>query len=82
MSRGIFIIDAYQIFKDVSLMYVDGNECLKFGSLHLGEVKGRLTDECVEQGEEGLVRLLHDLLVILGMSQCLSGVPGPDHLYT
>ena len=61
-------------------MHVDGNECLKLGPLHLGQVACGLVDECVEELEEGVVCLLHHLAVVTGILQGVSGVAGPDQL--
>ena len=63
-------------------MHVNGDERLELGTLDLGEVTCRLVDECVEQLEEGLVRLLHRLLVVARHLQRLRRVTCPDQLQT
>ena len=68
--------------EDVALMHVDGDERLELGALDLGEVTRRLVDERVEQLEEGLVRLLHRLLVVARHLQRLRRVTCPDQLQT
>lgn len=71
-------IATYQVIKYVPLMYVNGDESLKLGSLHLGEITGRLINQCVKQLQEALVGLLHHFSVILGILQCLRGISSPD----
>ena len=66
--------------EDVALMHVDGDERLELGALDLGEVTRRLVDERVEQLEEGLVRLLHRLLVVARHLQCFGRIAGPKQL--
>lgn len=68
--------------EDVPLVHVDRDQGLELDPLHLLQVLGRLTDEGVEQVEELVVGLLHDLPVGPGLDQSGFGVASPDHLNT
>lgn len=63
-------------------MDVNSDEGLKLCPLHLGQVLCGLVNQDVQQVQERLVCLLHDLPVVAGVGQCLCGVTGPDHLDT
>ena len=69
-----------QIVKDVPLVHVDGDERLKLGPVHFGEVARGLGDELVEELQEGLVGGLHHLTVGLGHCQGVCGISGPHDL--
>lgn len=68
------------VVEDVALVHVDGDERLEFGALDRREIARRLRDEQVQEAEERLVRLLHDLPVVLGVLQRLRRVARPDQL--
>lgn len=72
----------YQVVKDVSLMKMDSDECLKLSSLDLGEVLCRHVDECVEYIEEDLISGAHDFLVGAGVGKSDLCISGPDKLNT
>ena len=57
-----------------------GDDGLVFCSLKPLQILGCLGDEGVEEFEENLVGLCHDLLVILGIGQGVGRVTSPDHL--
>lgn len=61
-------------------MHVDRDECLELDPLYLGEVSCGLVDERVQQFEELVVGLHHDLLVLARLRQRQLRVSGPDHL--
>ena len=59
---------------------MDGDERLVLGPLHLVQILGCLTDEGVEDVEELVVSLRHDLAVQSGVGERVLRVAGPDHL--
>ena len=59
----VTVIWTYQVIEDVSLMYVYCDECLVLGSFHLGELSGRHLNQSVQDVEELLVGVGHDLFV-------------------
>ena len=61
-------------------MHVDGDECLIFGPLHLGELLGRLVNEEVEHLQKLLVGVGHHFLVCASVVEGVLRVPSPDHL--
>ena len=80
MTRWLKLDRTHQVIKDVTLVHVDGDERLKLGSLHLGQLFRGLGDESVEQLQEGIIGGRHDLAVVLGMGQGLGGIARPDQL--
>ena len=52
---------SYQVIKDISLVNVDGDECLKLGSLVLSELLGSDVNQGVQHLHEVLVSRCHDL---------------------
>ena len=66
--------------EDVSLVHVHRDQGLELGSLHLLQVLGRLANQRVQEVEELVVRLLHDLTVWSGLNKGCFRVTGPDHL--
>lgn len=72
----------YQVIKYVFLVDMDSDEGLELCPLHLGQVLCGLVNQDVQQVQESLVRLLHDLPVVAGVGQSLCGVSCPYHLDT
>jgi hypothetical protein len=68
--------------KDISLMKMDSDECLKLSSLDLGEVLRRHVDEGIKYVEEDLISGAHDFLVGAGVGKSNLCVSGPDKLNT
>ena len=66
--------------EDVTLVHVDRDQGLELDPLHLLQILCRLTDQRVEEVEELVVRLLHDLSVRSRLDESCFRVPGPDHL--
>ena len=54
-------VEPDQHVEDVPLVHVHRDQGLELGPLHLLQVLGRLTDQGVEQVQELVVGLLHDL---------------------
>ena len=73
-------VEPDQHVEDVPLVHVDRDQGLELYPLHLLEVLGRLTDEGVEEVEELVVGLLHDLTVGSRLDKSCFGVASPDHL--
>ena len=48
-------------------MHMDGDERLKLGPLHFGQIPGGLGNQHVQQSQEWIVGTGHDLAVIFGM---------------
>lgn len=71
---------SYQIIKDVSLMYVNRDKCLKLGPLHLGQFLSRNLNQWVQQIQELLVRRGHNFFVRSRILKRFFGISGPDHL--
>ena len=61
------VLKSYQIIKDISLMYMNSNQCLKLPPLHLGEIACGLLNQEVKELQESLVGLLHHLAVVFGI---------------
>lgn len=59
---------------------MDGDERLVLGALNLGQVLGGLVDEQVEQIQELLVGVDHNLFVRACIVQRVLRVTRPDHL--
>ena len=68
--------------EDVSLMEMDGDECLKLPSLDLGEVLRCHVDESVENVKEDLISGAHDFLVRASIGKSDLCISGPDELNT
>lgn len=56
-----FSTSSVQHVKYVPLVHVNRYQCLKFGSLHLLQILGGLTDEDVKHIQEPVVGLSHNL---------------------
>ena len=63
----MFHFFTYQIIEDVPLVDVYGDEGFKLGPFDLGEFARGLVNQCVQQLQKGLVRLLHHFTVVLGV---------------
>ena len=63
-------------------MHVDGDQSLILCPLHLLQILCCLTDQRVEDVQELVVRLPHDLPVRPAVAESSLGVPRPDHLET
>ncbi|VEL35198.1 unnamed protein product [Protopolystoma xenopodis] len=70
----------YDVIEDVTLMQMDGDEGLIFGTVNFGKFQRRLVDEDVEKCEEVLVRGRHDFGVLAALFQRFRGVVRPDPL--
>ena len=71
---------SYQTVENISLMDVDSNKSLVFGSLHRLEVPSGGVDEQVEQIQESVVHVCHHSAICSGLHQCYLCIPRPDHL--
>ena len=76
------IIFSYQVMKDVSLMQMNCNECLKLSSLYLGEILCGHIDESIQYVQKDLVSGAHDLLVRTCVGQSYLSISCPDKLNT
>ena len=70
----------YQIMKDVSLVEMDCDESFKHATLDLCEVLGSHVNEHVENFQELLVNVVHDLLVCPSIVESKFCVSGPQKL--
>lgn len=68
--------------EDVTLVNVDGDERLELNALNSSEVSRRLVDQGVQQFEELVVGLGHNLFVSARCHQRRLSVTRPDHLDT
>ena len=73
---------SYQVMKDVSLMQMNCNECLKLSSLYLGEILCGHIDESIQYVQKDLVSGAHDLLVRTRVGQSYLSISCPDKLNT
>ena len=63
-------------------MHVNGDEGLKLGTIHLGQLRGGHLNQLVQEVQELLVGRRHHLLVCAGVLQRALSVARPDHLDT
>ena len=63
-------------------MHVNCDQSLKLDALDLGQIGGRDGDQRVENVQEVLIGVLHDLFVEFGVVQRFFRLLGPNHLNT
>ena len=69
-----------QVIEDVSLVDVDGDECLVLDALHLAQVLSGHLDQCGQHIQEESVGLAHHLLIGASTLQSSLCIPRPHHL--
>ena len=70
----------YQVVEDISLMQVNGDECLKLSPFDFGEVLRCHIDKSIEHVQEDLISGGHYLLVGACIDKCYFCIPGPNEL--
>ena len=70
----------YQVMEDISLMEMNGDECLELPTTDLCQVSSGHIDESIQHLQEHLISTDHYLLVSAGIAQSYLSIPRPDEL--
>ena len=72
----------YQFIEDISLMNMNCNQGLELCSVHFAQFLSGLLDQEIEQVQETLISLCHDLTVVSGGFYSIARISCPDYLNT